>query len=66
MTSNKIDELHKSTEILLSKYTEHIDNSSPEYISIKAHVVNILKTLTELRIKSITENHESNTRKNNN
>jgi len=60
MTSNKIDELHKSTEILLSEYTEHIDNLSPEYVSIKAHIISILKALTELRIKSIIKNEDGN------
>jgi len=65
--ANKIfDELHKATEILLSDCTKNIDNLSTEYNTIKSNLITVLKEINELRIKSITENHETNTRKNNN
>ena len=66
MTTSKINELHKTIEVILNECTQHIDNLSPEYKTIKGNLISVLKEINALRIKLITENYESNTRKNNN
>ena len=60
MTTNKINELHKTIEVILNECTEHIDNLSPEYKTIKINLIAVLKEINGLRIKSIIKNDNGN------
>ena len=54
MNNEKLDELYKKTEILLSECMSYIDNESDEYIAISGYLINIMKEINLARIKSIT------------
>jgi len=54
MDYNKLDELYKKTEVLLSDCTNYLNNESDHYKSISNHLKNIMKEINIARIKSIT------------